>query len=145
MSFTSGIDYSPENNSKNTSGLAKYVTKEITLANTSTGLDVRLTLSVKDVENIKVLYKYKESSSEVNFDDLNWQYFNIDGSPDVKVIANPINTISGQFEKQESYQEFKYSVSNLSELTSFAIKIVMKTDDPVYVPKIQYLRVVASY
>ena len=145
MSFTSGIDYSPENNSKNTSGLAKYVTKEITLANTSTGLDVRLTLSVKDVENIKVLYKYKESSSEVNFDDLNWQYFNIDGSPDVKVIANPINTISGQFEKQESYQEFKYSVSNLSELTSFAIKIVMKTNDPVYVPKIQDLRAVASY
>jgi hypothetical protein len=145
MSFTTGIDYSPENSSKNTSALAKYVTKEITLANPATGLDVRLTLSVKDVENIKVLYKYKESSSEVNFDDLNWQYFNVDGSPDIKVIANPINTISGQFEKQESYQEFKYSVSNLQEFTAFAIKIVMKTDDPVYVPKIQDMRVVASF
>lgn len=145
MTFTTGIDYSPENSSKNTSAIAKYVTKEIILANPATGLDVRLTLSVKDVENIKVLYKYKEASSEVNFDDLNWQYFNNDGKPDLKVIANPVNTISGQFEKQESYQEFKYSISNLSEFTAFAIKIVMKTDNPVYVPKIQDLRVVASF
>jgi hypothetical protein len=94
---------------------------------------------------VKVLYKVKDSSSEVNFDDINWQYFNTDGSPDVKVLANQSNVISGQFEKQESYQEFKYSVSNLPEFTSFAVKIVMKTDDPVYVPKIQDLRVVASY
>jgi hypothetical protein len=145
MFFTTGIDYAFENGSKNSSSVAKYVTKEVVLSSPGTSLDARLTLNIKNVDNVKVLYKIKDSSSEVNFDDLNWQYFNTDGNPDGKVLANQSNVISGQFEKQESYQEFKYSVSNLPEFTSFAVKIVMKTDDPVYVPKIQDLRVVASY
>ena len=44
-----------------------------------------------------------------------------------------------------NYQELVYSVSELPEFTSFAIKVVMKSDDPVYVPKLQDLRAVASY
>jgi hypothetical protein len=144
ISFTNGVDYSPEIGSKSSSSIAKYVTKEISLNTPSTGIDVRTTLNVKDSKNIKILYKIKESSSEVNFEDINWQYFNEDGSPDDNVQASQINTISGQFEKQESYQEFKYSISNLTEFTSYAIKVVMVGDDPVYVPKIQDLRIVAS-
>jgi len=34
---------------------------------------------------------------------------------------------------------------NLPEFSSFAVKIVMKTSDPAYVPKIQDVRAVASY
>lgn len=144
VSYTNGVDYSPENGSKNSSSVAKYVTKEISLSTPASGIDVRITANIKEISNIKILYKVKESSSQVNFDDLNWQYFNVDGSPDIILIPSQTNTISGQFEKQESYQEFKYSISNLSEFTSFAVKIIMTSDDPVYVPKIQDLRVVAS-
>jgi hypothetical protein len=50
-------------------------------------------------------------------------------------IASSENSISGTVEKQSSYQEFKYSVANLPEFSSFAVKIVMKSVDPAYVPK----------
>lgn len=145
MEFTNGIDYVEETNSKNSSALAKYVTKEISINNPGTSIDVRMTSNIKDIENIKVLYKIKLSSVQTNFDDINWEYFNLDGSPDNKDLAKPANSISGQFEKQDFYQELKYSISNLSEFTSFAIKVIMKTDDPAYVPKIQDIRAVASY
>ena len=105
-----------------------------------------LTLNIKDVEDVKVFYKLKYAASQQNFDDINWEYFNGDGSPDqLNEIATSENSISGQFEKQSSYQELRYSDENLTEFSSFAIKIVMKTDDPAYVPKIQDLRAVASF
>jgi hypothetical protein len=145
MEFTEGVDYVPEINSKNSSALAKYVTKEVSINSPGSSIDVRLTMNLKDVENVKVLYKIKEISTQSNFDDINWNYFNIDGNPDNTDLALAANSISGQFEKQSYYQEFKYSADNLPEFNSFAIKIVMKTDDPAYVPKIQDLRAVASY
>ena len=145
MAFTNGVNFVPETASVNSSSVAKYVTKEIAINQAGTSVDVRLTVNVKDTENIKVLYRIKESSSQVNFEDVEWKYFNESGVPDNDDLATYTNIISGQIEPQSSYQELRYSVSNLSEFTSFAIKIVMKTDDPSYVPKIQDLRAVGSY
>ena len=145
MEFTTGVDYVKETDAKNSSSVAKYVTKEVSINSPGTSIDVRLTINLKDVENVKVLYKIKETSAQTNFDDINWNFFNLDGNPDNDDLASASNSISGQFEKQSYYQEFKYSASNLSEFTSFAIKIIMKTDDPAYVPKIQDLRAVASF
>ena len=145
ISYSTGVDYTPENSSKNTSGLSKYVTKEISINTPATAIDVRLTANIKDISNIKVLYKYKIVSSQSNFSDLEWNYFNIDGNPDEFNYTNPSNRLSGEFEKQESYQEIKYSVSNLEQFSSYAIKIIMCTTDPVYVPKIQDIRAIASY
>lgn len=145
MSFENGVDYISESESKNSSSVAKYVTKEISINDSATSMDVRLTVNVKDVENVKVFYKIKTSSSQENFEDIVWIPFNINGNPDTNEIASASNSISGEFENQESYQELKYSASNLTEFSSFGVKIVLKTDNPVYVPKIQDLRAVASY
>jgi len=146
MEFTQGVDYVPENGSLNTSGVAKYVTKEIFINNPASSINVYLTLNIRDVDNIKVFYKIKPAASQQNFDDVNWEYFNGTGSPDQEdEIATAENSISGQFEKQSSYQELRYTAEELTEFSSFAIKIVMKTDDPAYVPKIQDLRAVASF
>lgn len=100
---------------------------------------------MRDIDNIKVLYKIKEASSEVNFEDIEWKYFNEDGSPDVNIDASAENEISGLFEKQESYQEISYSVADLAEFTSFAVKLVLNSDNPAYVPKIQDMRAVAAF
>lgn len=145
MSFTNGIDYVSENSSLNTSSVSKYVTKEVYINNPATSINVYLTCNVRDVEDVRVFYKIKPASSQQNFDDLNWEYFNGNGSPDIDIIATPENSISGQFEKQSSYQEFRYTQENLTEFSSYAIKIVMKTSDPAYVPKIQDMRAVASF
>lgn len=145
VTYQSGISFVREDRSGNTSGIAKYVTKEVSLENPATTVDVRITANIRDISNIKVLYKIKESSSEVNFSDIEWKFFNVDGSPDIEIIATAENQISGLFEVQESYQEITYSASNLPEFTSFAVKLVMSSDNPAYVPKIQDLRAVAAF
>ena len=145
VSYTNGIDYTPDIKSKNSSTLAKYVTKEVGIQNPATSVNVKLTANTDDVGNIGVLYRIKKSSSQENFEDIEWVYFNDDGSPDVDVIATAENSISGITEKQSSYQELSYSVDNLPEFSSFAIKVVMKSNNPAFVPKIQDLRAVASY
>ena len=101
--------------------------------------------SVKDISNIRVLYRFKKASSQENFEDIDWEYFNSNGDPDTLEIASSENSISGSVEKQSSYQELKYSVADLPEFSSFAIKIVMKTVDPAFAPKIQDIRAVASF
>ena len=145
VTYTNGSEYVGEDTSKNGSAAAKYVTKEVFIENPATSIDVRLTANVKDVANISVLYKFKKASSQENFDDIEWEYFNVAGEPDTLELATSENTISSIVEKQSAYQELKYSVSNLQEFTSFAVKIVMKTDDPAFVPKIQDIRAVASF
>ena len=145
MEYSTGVDYIPEDSSKNTSALAKYVSKEVYINNPGTSINIKLTANVKNTENILVLYKIKESSLETNFEDINWKYFNVNGTSDNNDLATPENTISGLYEKQSSYQEFSYTINDLPEFTSFAIKLVMKTDDPAYAPKLQDVRAVASY
>ena len=145
MSWKTGVAYVSEDSSKNTSGIAKYVTKEISLENPGTSIDVKLTANVRNISDIKVLYKFKEESSEINFDDIEWTFFNVDGKADIELTASAENEISGLFEKQGSYQEIPFSVTNLPEFTSFAVKVVMNSDNPSYVPKLQDLRAVASF
>ncbi|MAH08680.1 MAG: hypothetical protein CL961_03330 [Euryarchaeota archaeon] len=145
ISYTTGVDYVPETDAVNSSSVAKYVTKEVFINNPGSSIDVRATVNATDIENIKIYYKIRESSSSANFDDINWVPFNVDGNPNNDDLATPNNSISGQFEKQEDYQELIYSAENLAEFTSFSVKIIMKTDNPSYVPKIQDLRAVASY
>ena len=145
IEYANGITYVSDNTSKNSSSVAKYVTKEVAISNPGTAIDVNLTVNSKDIKDVEVLYKFKRASSQENFDDINWIYFNDNGQPDSLEIATPENTISAVLEKQSSYQDIKYSVSDLPEFSSFAIKIVMKGVDPAFVPKIQDIRAVASF
>ena len=102
-------------------------------------------MNTKEISDVAVLYKYKTSSSQENFEDIDWEYFNESGEPDSLVISTPENTISSALEKQSSYQDIKYSVSNLPEFSAFSIKIVMMGTDPAFVPKIQDIRAVAAF
>ncbi len=145
LSYTTGILYTAENASKNSSSVAKYSTKEIFVTTPSTSLDVRLKANIFKEDDIIVLYKIKSASSQYNFDDLEWNYFNETGLSDISVTPSPENIISGYLEKQSSYKEYKYSVSQLPEFSSYAIKIVMRSSNAVFVPKIQDCRIVASF
>ena len=145
VSYTNGIDYVSDAKSKDSSSIAKYVTKEVAIQNPGTGINVKITANTSDVNNIGVLYRIKKSSSQENFEDIEWVNFNTTGLPDTDTIATSENSISGITEKQSSYQELTYSVEDLPEFSSFAVKIIMKSRNPAYVPKIQDLRAVASY
>ena len=145
MTYTNGSEFVPESTSKNSSSIAKYITKEVSITNAATAIDVHLTLNVRNLEDVEVLYKFKKASSNENFEDIDWIYFNENGQPDKLEIATPENSISSVIEKQESYQDITYSVADLPEFSSFAVKIVMKGNDPAYVPKVQDIRAVAAF
>ena len=145
VTYTDGIDYVSDAKSKDSSSIAKYVTKEVAIENPATGINVKITANTSDIKNIAILYRIKKSSSQENFEDIEWVNFNTTGLPDKDTIATSENSISGITEKQSSYQELSYSVEDLPEFSSFAVKIVMKSRNPAFVPKIQDLRAVASY
>ena len=145
ITYTNGVDFVAENTSKNGSAIAKYVTKEVVISSPATAIDVHLMANVKDISNIQVLYKFKKASSQENFEDIDWILFNGDGQPDTLELATTENTISSVVEKQSSYQDLKYSVSDIDEFSSFAIKIVMLGVDPAFAPKIQDIRSVAAF
>ena len=145
ITYTNGIDFVAEDTSKNGSAVAKYVTKEVVISSPATAIDVHLMANVKDISNIQVLYKFKKASSQENFEDIDWILFNGNGQPDTLELATTENTISSVVEKQSSYQDLKYSVSDIDEYSSFAIKIVMLGVDPAFVPKIQDIRAVAAF
>ena len=145
VTYTNGIDFVAEDTSKNGSAVAKYVTKEVVINNPATAIDVHLMANVKDIANIQVLYKFKKASSQENFEDIDWVLFNGNGQPDTLELATTENTISSVVEKQSSYQDLKYSVSDIEEYSSFAIKIVMLGVDPAFAPKIQDIRAVAAF
>ena len=144
ISYTNGTEFVAEDTSKNGSTSAKYVTKEVFIDNPATSIDVRLTANVKDVANVCVLYKFKKASSQENFDDIEWEYFNVAGEPDTLELT----TVKIAFQvllKSNLLIKNLSSVADLQEFTSFAVKIVLKTDDPAFVPKIQDIRAVASF
>jgi len=145
MTYSNGSEFVSELTSRNSSSSAKYITKEVAISNPATAIDVHLTLNIRDLSDIEVLYKFKKASSNENFEDIDWEYFNGTGQPDSLEIATPENSISSVIEKQESYQDITYSVAELPEFSSFAVKIVMKGTDPAYVPKIQDIRAVAAF
>ena len=76
---------------------------------------------------------------------IDWILFNGDGQPDTLELATTENTISSVVEKQSSYQDLKYSVSDIEEFSSFAVKVVMLGVDPAFAPKIQDIRAVAAF
>jgi len=144
VSYADGILFVSESNN-NSSSLAKYLTKEVTLETPATSIDVRLTANLFQIDDIEVLYKINYATSQYKFEDLSWKYFNETGNPDVEVIPSTDNLIAGYIENQKSYKEYKYSVNNLQEFTSFAVKVVMRSSNPVFVPKVQDIRIVSSF
>ena len=145
VDYSSGVSFTPDTTSKNSTSLAKYVTKEVTLANPATTIEVRLTANMAAQDDVEVYYKVKPVNSQLVFDDIEWVAFNGSGMPDIEVIPSNEAAISGLFESQSSYKEHKYSVSDLSDFSSFAVKVVMKASNPCYTPKIQDARIVAAY
>jgi len=139
--FKNGVDYRSDIESVVTSSITKYLTKDVTLTIPATSLDVRLTANITDFSNIIVMYKVLSSSVQESLSDTKWSYLPSDFA---SVNVKKSSTIAGAFEKREDYKELKYYINDLPEFTRYAIKLVLKSDNPSFSPKIQDLRIVAS-
>jgi len=88
------------------------------------------------------MFKILEAASADDFDDLGYQFFNTDGSPDgaVSLSLTP-----------NDFQEYVYTAGvtddgigePLPDYIQFAIKIVLQSTNAAQVPKVKDLRAIA--
>jgi hypothetical protein len=139
-----------ETSPSNGNGLAKYITKKVTLATNQEAGDFRAYLTAyKPIgTNIYVYYKILSGEDTSNFDDNDWQLMTYINSTNkystsrtnfIEYVAAPgINNVANNF--------VSYVTSEGNEFRSFnqfAIKIVMSATDKTRVPKISDLRIIA--
>jgi hypothetical protein len=121
---------------------AIYITKKVALENPATALKVFFAGNVLGTAEVEVLFKILRSDSADDFDDLGYEFFNTDGSPDSTVATSLART---------DFQQYVYSAGvkddgigdSLPEFIQFAIKIVMKGTNSAQPPKIKDLRAIA--
>ena len=109
-----------------------YCTRKVSLATPGTAVKVMLDGFRPANTDIKVLYKVLENDNSTPFDDIGWNYFNTEGSPDITVGNDARN-----------FKEYNYSVEGLSEFSAFAIKIVGQSTNTSKVPLVSNLRAIA--
>ena len=122
------------------SAAAKYITREISLENPSTALDLRIAASVFPTSSIEVYRKTKGVDEDREMKDI----------PYVQ-ITQANTAISAEGRNQSPYSEnyktdfydYEFSETGINEFTSFKIKIVMKGTNPAYPPRITDMRGIA--
>ena len=122
---------------------AVYITKKVALQNSATALKVLLNGNIQAEADIKVLFKILPSASADDFDDLDYQFFNTDGSPDnaVNVSLTP-----GDFQEYEFTAGVKddgFTGTELPDFIQFAIKIVLQSTNAAQPPRVKDLRAIA--
>ncbi len=139
-----GFLYTPER-LKNSSNVANYVTKEISLDNPGSGITVKLTAALQEIDDISLMYKTKRASQQVFFKEINWTYFNTTGVPDKTVSPSTGTNFSPITESEEDFKEYSFTINGLKDFNSFAIKVVLKSRNPSMPPRIRDLRAIATY
>jgi len=127
---------------------AIYLTKKINLETPATSLRVLLDAVRLPDASIKVLFKTLRVDDDFDFDEMNFNFFNDDGTvagsglPDVTTRPS---------ERRSEFIEHEYTAgvkddgigSLLEEFIAFQIKIVMRTTNQALPPLIKNLRVLA--
>jgi hypothetical protein len=78
------------------------------------------------------MYKILLNDESTPFDDVGYNFFNTNGSPNTTVEKDGKN-----------FKEYEYSVEDLPEFSSFAIKIVGQSHNTSVVPLVSNLRAIA--
>ena len=121
---------------------AIYITKKIALTQAATALQVLFDGVKMSEAGIKVMYKTLRVDSAEAFDDLDWVFFNTDGSPDSTV---PISKTRADF-KEYRYFAGKNALgvgTELTEFIAFAIKIVQQGTNTALPSMVKDFRVIA--
>jgi hypothetical protein len=119
-----------------------YLTKKVTLENPATAIKVFFAGHRHYSAEIELYYKILRSDDASEFDDLSYEPFNSDGSPD--------DTVKSSTDK-DNFSQYVYTAgvnddgvgSPLDEFISFQIKIVMKGTNSAEPPRIKELRAIA--
>jgi hypothetical protein len=125
--FNVVADYIAENTADTGSALAKYVTKTVLLDEASSTLKVFI--DVAKPNNTEFDVYYKSAEDETAIEAAAWTL----ASPDSPI---PVSDV-------EEFKEVEWSIDPSEDFKAFALKIVMKSENPAFVPQGQALRAIA--
>jgi hypothetical protein len=125
--FNVVADYVAENTADTGSALAKYVTKTVLLDEASSTLKVFI--DVAKPNNTEFDVYYKSAEDETAIEATSWTL----ASPNSPI---PVSDV-------EEFKEVEWSIDPSEDFKAFALKIVMKSENPAFVPQGQALRAIA--
>ena len=114
------------------------LTKPVNLENASTALEVRVAASVRSTSSIRAFFRVSGGEETRRIKDIEFTPFNTDGSSDVAIDPS-----IGDEVQDNDFRDHKFSVTGLSEFTSFEIKIVLKGTVSPYAPRLKDFRGIA--
>ena len=126
---------------------AIYMTKKVNLETPATSLRVLLDISRDSSADVKVLFKTLRVDDAFSFDEIDYRFFNDDGT--VAGSGGPDVTVRPAIRNEFLEHEYTSGVTDdglgiaLDEFISFQIKIVMRTTNQALPPLIRNLRTLA--
>jgi len=127
ITITNGRGFIAEEASTGGSALAKYITRQVDLANPSTSINLRLDIAKPENSNVRVYYKVKTVGESVDL--TTKEYVELTGL----IIPTSLNGEYFEVEKQ---------IDSITQFTSIIFKIVLLSDDSADVPKCKNLRAI---
>ena len=132
LSLPVGSTYVPSTNSEGDNNVMVYVTRKVNLKTPATSLKVIADMFRPPSTELKLMYKIIKNDEETLLDDVGFEYFNTDGSPDVTTEADARN-----------FKEYEFTVNDLPEFSGFVVKIVGQGTSTSIVPAVTALRCMA--
>ena len=135
-------DYNPMTSPEGDQNAAIYITKKVALENPATALKVIFAAHRHSSAEIKVLFKVLRTDDASDFDEVAFDFFNTDGSPDSTVGASL---------DDDDFQEYKYTAGvtddgigePLPSFIQFAIKVVIQGTNAAEPPRLKDFRALA--
>jgi hypothetical protein len=131
----------------NGTAVARYITRRVTLNNNfdSTGLTVFVDVNRQPGTKIEVYYKVMNAIDSNNFDDLPYVLMSPILTPGSGLSnTGPTDYVSDTYQALGiTYNDISTGVT-YSNFKVFAIKVVMYSDNPAFVPQIKNFRAIAT-
>ena len=114
----------------NGKGIARYITKDISLSAQSNGVQVRFSGNIQGNANVKVFYKILPIGSSGTLEDQPWVEMTLD-----KEVSKANNNFT--------FSDYQYTAYNLNLFRAFKTKVLMTSPDSTKSPLIKEYRAIA--
>ena len=131
-SLPAGITHVPSTEPEGDNNAFVYVTRKVNLKTPATTLKVIADNFRPPNTDLKFMFKIIKADENTPLDDIGFEFFNTDGSPDVAIEVD-----------QRNFKEYEYTAEDLPEFTAFAVKIVGQGTNSCVVPAVSALRCMA--
>lgn len=122
--------YVAETVAEGNTGLSRYITRQVTLADPADDLKIYILTSKPGVADVDLYYKVQLTGDDGRFSDIGWTLI----APDDTIVPS---------ENPEVYDEVEYTLDDVGPFSSFALKIVLRSENSSSVPLIKDLRAIA--